>query len=814
MDDVNPLRAWFLGPKAENSDLFEELILDTLRDAMYWRRNYFPGDVPILRRSNQYDVQEYFDGLEENLTQLLADLRQSFPFHSPRYIGHQQSDVSMAGLLGMFAGMLYNSNNVTPQSGYVTVDWEIDACESLLEMLGYRKPPNIPTNEAQYSDYENQLLHEFGWAHLTSGGTSANIEALWVARTVRYSALAIKDAAEAERIPLKVKLPSHSLAKNMERDIDHVTEEQMLLLKPNESIYLLARFINAIMNKEEISAGDAISRGKEMLAASKYSPQRGFFEAAAKFPPCLLASGASHYSVRKAADVLGIGRDNIIFVDTDDKFRMDPSDLKNKLAAIKNRQFPIAVVAAAGTTEEGAVDPLHRVVGVRKELEEEDYSFWLHVDAAWGGYFRTFYSLRPEVEKEVVRRKLSEHLGVSYSNDMTEWHENIVRLGRAEASGSQQDEKVKVLRESLSRTLTSTDSKEYYTLLKVAMEKFRQLTRKSYSSRDEIHRVLELSQEDWVGLVRSYVREDVEISLGKYTRAIMCEWGDPEVCRALYNFPQADSITVDPHKMGYIPYSCGAVAYRNDRIRHFVEQEAPYITGATPDMLISLPPRHLSWHEGQRWADRKRKVESFGPFILEGSRPGAAAAALRLSTQVMPLHHDGHGRIIRASALAARELYEWFVHWQDISSANSFEADYEFLPYQGQNPDTNIVIFGVARNGHRQIDDINRVTEAVYRQFSISSELGEHEHSYSQPFFLSITEFKEPDYPYSTLERLFDRCRIEDSMRYKDPGQSLKVLRATVMSPYIVALRERQSIFGEFMQELDKAVRAVISGDQ
>src|SRR5262249_42729573 len=130
-----------------------------------------------------------------------------------------------------------------------------------------------------------------------------------------------------------------------------------------------------------------------------------------------------HYSINKAADLLGIGRDSVIVVDVDGLFRMDTRDLETKLKkAIAQGMLPIAVIAIAGTTEEGAVDPVHEILDLKHELEAETRtSFWLHVDAAWSGYLRTVidpqaHSLADQIKsvREFVSRDLDLSEG-SYS---------------------------------------------------------------------------------------------------------------------------------------------------------------------------------------------------------------------------------------------------------------------------------------------------------------------------------------------------------------------------------------------------------------
>ena len=89
----------------------------------------------------------------------------------------------------------------------------------------------------------------------------------------------------------------------------------------------------------------------------------------------------SHYSVLMAANVLGIGFDNVIKIPCDESGRIRIDKLQEEIERTRtNGQTPFCVIATAGTTVRGAFDPI-------KEIAEtcSDNDIWLHVDAAWGG---------------------------------------------------------------------------------------------------------------------------------------------------------------------------------------------------------------------------------------------------------------------------------------------------------------------------------------------------------------------------------------------------------------------------------------------
>jgi glutamate decarboxylase len=95
----------------------------------------------------------------------------------------------------------------------------------------------------------------------------------------------------------------------------------------------------------------------------------------------ILVSERGHYSLRKAADALGIGQDNLIAVPTDSKDRIRLDALQASLEWLRACKIkPLAIVGIAGTTETGAVDDLAALANI---AEQERCHY--HIDAAWGG---------------------------------------------------------------------------------------------------------------------------------------------------------------------------------------------------------------------------------------------------------------------------------------------------------------------------------------------------------------------------------------------------------------------------------------------
>ena len=141
-----------------------------------------------------------------------------------------------------------------------------------------------------------------------------------------------------------------------------------------------------------------------------------------------------------------------------------------------------------------------------------------------------------------------------------------------------------------------------------------------------------------IGLARRYgARVHVDAAYGGFFRLIADDTPDGVAAAPFAAIADCDSVVIDPHKHGLQPYGCGAVIFRDPGVARHYLHDSPY-TYFTSDEL------HL------------------GEISLECSRAGAAAAALWLTLQLLPLTPAGLGAVLRPGRRAA-------LAWADLIDA-------------------------------------------------------------------------------------------------------------------------------------------------
>lgn len=500
--------AWFLGSRGENAGILHELVAAAIDSHVAFRRGFHPDDPSHITDAVRA-LPEYQAGiarLRRETALLLDKLRLSAPFASMRYQGHMLWDQALPATIGMFAGLLYNQNNVAAEASPVTTRLEIEAGNDLCRMLGY----SVPDDPAVFGDLAPGT--SVPWGHITSGGTVANIEALWAARNLKFAGVALRSALR--------KVPLFAPARGLEVPLWSGGTARLVDL---DTWTLLNLDLRTLAGLPAALAALGVAPDAATEALTGYAVENtglvGFYRAFmpdVPEPPVFLAPATGHYSWPKAATLLGLGQNALLVQRVDADARLDLEHVETTLQDLLRRRAPLlAVVAVIGSTEESAVDPLAGLLALRERFRARGLNFAIHADAAWGGYFRAM--LRDE--------------GAPHQ-----------RCG----------------------------------VPTVAMS--------------------------------AYVQTQYE-ALG-----------------------EADSITVDPHKGGYVPYPAGALCYRDAAWRDAVSLRAPVVFHSQTEPTIGI-------------------------YGVEGSKPGAAAAAVWLAHRVIRPDRSGYGRILGQCMWTSKRLF-------------------------------------------------------------------------------------------------------------------------------------------------------------
>ncbi|MBU2872018.1 pyridoxal-dependent aspartate 1-decarboxylase PanP [Colwellia sp. E2M01] len=245
-------------------------------------------------------IPEQPEFVSDHMRHLLDKLvAQSVHTSSPSFIGHMTSALPsfILPLSKLMVGLNQNLVKVETSKAFTPLERQV---LGMMHNLVYQQ------NESFYQNWMHSAQHSLG--AFCSGGTVANITALWVAR-----------------------------------------------------------------NKLLKADGDfkGVSREGLHRAMQHY----GYKDLA------ILVSERGHYSLKKSADVLGIGQDNVIAIPTDKHNKIDCQKLAAKCHELAQQNIKVlSIIGVAGTTETGNVDPLESMADIARQ-----YQCNFHVDAAWGG---------------------------------------------------------------------------------------------------------------------------------------------------------------------------------------------------------------------------------------------------------------------------------------------------------------------------------------------------------------------------------------------------------------------------------------------
>ncbi|GJM74478.1 hypothetical protein HMSSN036_66940 [Paenibacillus macerans] len=237
----------------------------------------------------------------------------------------------------------------------------------------------------------------------------------------------------------------------------------------------------------------------------------------------------------------------------------------------------------------------------------------------------------------------------------------------------------------------------------------------------------------------------------------------------------SDSITIDPHKAGFIPYPSGGLCYRNSALRNIVSFTAPVVYHGGVDPTV-------------------------GVYGIEGSKPGAAAAGVYFSHKVLGIDRYGYGQLLGKGIFNSKRFYAALVTLS-LESDPFFVVPIQRLPAQKQgqdveqqlafireylgpdktneeiinNPqayklllelgsDHNIVtyMFGLKPEAGKQVvplDVVNQVNQEVFRKLSLSPD--ENNNIPSVPMIVTASQFQPEAYGDEFITHIIESLKVD-----------------------------------------------------
>ena len=149
------------------------------------------------------------------------------------------------------------------------------------------------------------------------------------------------------------------------------------------SLDWMAEMFNITPMKGIYSSGGSVANLIAMGGARQHAFERLGHDPAARGvnrAAVVYATRESHHTIQRALGVLGLGRDAVRLIDVDESGRMLPASLRDTIEADRrNDILPVAVIANAGSTNTGIIDPLRPIGEITRE-----FGIWFHVDGAYG----------------------------------------------------------------------------------------------------------------------------------------------------------------------------------------------------------------------------------------------------------------------------------------------------------------------------------------------------------------------------------------------------------------------------------------------
>jgi glutamate/tyrosine decarboxylase-like PLP-dependent enzyme len=287
----------------------------------------------------------------------------------------------------------------------------------------------------------------------------------------------------------------------------------------------------------------------------------------------------------------------------------------------------------------------------------------------------------------------------------------------------------------------------------------------------------------WGGYLATLFREpDGRLRPREAIAAQFQRFPTPAVHRAIAALAETDSVTIDPHKLGYLPYGAGAFICRDHRAMSLLAVDADYVftQSAAEDYLT--------------------RYRQLGRYIPEGSKPGAMAAAVYVTHRVLPLDHERFGK------LPAQTLHgaEAFVARAERFAHDCVDFVHACIPFP---PDSNLVCLALNPRGNTQVDAMNRFIRRLQDEMRIDV----HQPLQSREFFGSTTTLHPAQLGPDATRVLLDQLHLGSNPW--DSEDRMLILRHTIMNPFLLDIENDISYIDLYFEFLARRVGCLMASE-
>jgi len=247
---------------------------------------------------------------------------------------------------------------------------------------------------------------------------------------------------------------------------------------------------------------------------------------------------------------------------------------------------------------------------------------------------------------------------------------------------------------------------------------------------------------------------------------------------------KADSVTVNPYKMGYLPFGTGAFISRNREIT----------------TLLSKNNLYFSDHGATDIDDHLRQQDE---FILEGSISGATACCL--THKVLPLNKNHFGKILSESIHGSEYFYERI----QVTIKNLKHQVKMVIPME---PDSLLFCLAINPKNNHCLARMNRFSQRVYKRLHAHTKDSMHDDAY----FCSSTSLQHSNLGTEDAQILLKKLGIKKNsfvVNIENPKvqtNSIHVLRHTLLNPWLLSEVNGVNTIDRYCNYLEKVILEVV----